>query len=1084
MHSLNNGITICVDDCALLQSVPLALGGRVVDGTGAGVDGATVSATSTGWTPANTTTAGGGYYTFNVPPGIYTVTAAKALYNPGSTSATVSNGFATAPNITITPVPTAVVSGTVTKLVGGSPVGVAGVVVSANYASGPPSISAPSAANGAYSVVVVVGAQVSLSASAANEILVSQPAPFIAPSTNSISGKNFQLADVPQSDQLLFAVVTESLPSSGSIAQWLTWNQTINPSATAPLPFVPIGGAVPTAQEFGGVNWEQNYYNSANGSGFRLEDPSVVNDNNKGEYTSPIPLGTGATVVLATKPKRTGTSDAWDTIVDVFFNQLALGVRNDNGQIMVGVNDNSGSVIAQPNNIYFGPSIPDGQTTIISLVVSNSGQFLVYTNGTLCWTNSADLPNTLAYTQLTPGARTAGNTASFASYIDIGREDPDGWSAYSGFIGDVFVYTNALADVDRRALESSLMAKFITNATFSYTITASAGANGSISPAGAVSVVQGYNQTFTATANLGYIVTNIMVDGVWMGSGAAPSVSYTFTNVNANHTISAAFGSLPPQTITASAAAGGTISPSGSVVVTAGYNQTFVMTPNYGYAVSNVVVDSVSQGEVYSYTFTGVVAPHTISVTFRPLPMPVPQPGNLLFSVQSSNCQSGGVWPAYVPAGSSLTPIGTPSTAGNWESNPDEGDGYKFFGGVYGPPSSTIAMNGGTIVVACQPTLGMSANAYQCLVSVFLNQFSICVDRSSGDVSIGVQAGAFGPNIDTGVALSSGASYVLSLVVEPAGGATLYVNGSLAWIGTTPALTSISPQAWFNVDINVGKGWEGDNWSSFIGLIGDVFVYKSNLSDSDRRTLETSLAAEFGITMGPTYYWSGPNNGNWSGAANWNNSVPGPGNIAIFSYTNTAGATVQLDGPVSVDSLLFNNLVPNTTIASSSGNTLTLTKGDITVDAGTQFITAAVDATAAGLTVNGPGVLNIGGTLTSLTPNANYAISPIGAGGQVVLSGSWTDTTTAYNVIGNSSGTSILTINSPATLDWSGNWAMVVAWGDNGTGIVVQNGGTVKTPPVGTAWFNNNGPGLMLGSQGSTPSTAEYRSERRHADHS
>jgi hypothetical protein len=75
-------------------------------------------------------------------------------------------------------------------------------------------------------------------------------------------------------------------------------------------------------------------------------------------------------------------------------------------------------------------------------------------------------------------------------------------------------------------------------------------------------------------------------------------------------------GGTPTYTITASAGANGSISPSGSVVVNQGANQTFTITPNSGYQVSTVTVDGASVGAVTSYTFSNVQANHTISATF------------------------------------------------------------------------------------------------------------------------------------------------------------------------------------------------------------------------------------------------------------------------------------------------------------------------------------------------------------------------------------------------------------------------------------------------------------------------------------
>ena len=69
-------------------------------------------------------------------------------------------------------------------------------------------------------------------------------------------------------------------------------------------------------------------------------------------------------------------------------------------------------------------------------------------------------------------------------------------------------------------------------------------------------------------------------------------------------------------TIEATAGAGGSISPSGSVSVREGRDQTFTITPDKGYAVSNVKIDGKSIGAVKSYTFENVSRTHTIEVVF------------------------------------------------------------------------------------------------------------------------------------------------------------------------------------------------------------------------------------------------------------------------------------------------------------------------------------------------------------------------------------------------------------------------------------------------------------------------------------
>ena len=69
-------------------------------------------------------------------------------------------------------------------------------------------------------------------------------------------------------------------------------------------------------------------------------------------------------------------------------------------------------------------------------------------------------------------------------------------------------------------------------------------------------------------------------------------------------------------TIKATAGAGGSISPSGNVSVREGRDQPFTITPDKGYAVSNVKIDGKSIGAVKSYAFENVRRTHTIEVIF------------------------------------------------------------------------------------------------------------------------------------------------------------------------------------------------------------------------------------------------------------------------------------------------------------------------------------------------------------------------------------------------------------------------------------------------------------------------------------
>jgi len=77
-------------------------------------------------------------------------------------------------------------------------------------------------------------------------------------------------------------------------------------------------------------------------------------------------------------------------------------------------------------------------------------------------------------------------------------------------------------------------------ATSQFTINASAGVGGTITPSGEVAVIPGTDQLFTITPDVGYEIADVLVDGESVGA----VTEYTFPNVSANHTISASFTAL------------------------------------------------------------------------------------------------------------------------------------------------------------------------------------------------------------------------------------------------------------------------------------------------------------------------------------------------------------------------------------------------------------------------------------------------------------------------------------------------------------------------------------------------------------
>jgi len=112
----------------------------------------------------------------------------------------------------------------------------------------------------------------------------------------------------------------------------------------------------------------------------------------------------------------------------------------------------------------------------------------------------------------------------------------DHWSlddvADNDFIGDT---TSASTTIRMSNGERNLTAYFT---RISYVITATAGTGGSISPSGNVTVNYGGTQVFSISADSGYEIDTVTVDG---GEIDLSGTTYTFSNVNANHTITVTF---------------------------------------------------------------------------------------------------------------------------------------------------------------------------------------------------------------------------------------------------------------------------------------------------------------------------------------------------------------------------------------------------------------------------------------------------------------------------------------------------------------------------------------------------------------
>ncbi len=140
-----------------------------------------------------------------------------------------------------------------------------------------------------------------------------------------------------------------------------------------------------------------------------------------------------------------------------------------------------------------------------------------------------------------------------------------------------------------------------------YTVSTSAGANGSISP-GAATVTSGGTASFSVTPDSGYEIDSISGCG-----GTLSGTTYTTGTISSNCTITVSFA-ISTYTVSASAGANGSISPA-SAVVAHGSTTSFTVTPDDGYKVASV---SGCGGTLSGNTYTTgpITGDCTVSASF------------------------------------------------------------------------------------------------------------------------------------------------------------------------------------------------------------------------------------------------------------------------------------------------------------------------------------------------------------------------------------------------------------------------------------------------------------------------------------
>ena len=147
-----------------------------------------------------------------------------------------------------------------------------------------------------------------------------------------------------------------------------------------------------------------------------------------------------------------------------------------------------------------------------------------------------------------------------------------------------------------------------------FSINATKNRGGTIEPPGKVLVEEGASQDFTVSANDGFYLATLKVDGASVPLTDRSGTVYPFTNVTENHRIAARF--RPNPTIVANANHGGSVEPAGKVPVAYGGSLSFSISPDLGFHVADVRLDGESLGAVTSTEVTDVIAKRRLLVKF------------------------------------------------------------------------------------------------------------------------------------------------------------------------------------------------------------------------------------------------------------------------------------------------------------------------------------------------------------------------------------------------------------------------------------------------------------------------------------
>lgn len=399
--------------------------------------------------------------------------------------------------------------------------------------------------------------------------------------------------------------------------------------------------------------------------------------------------------------------------------------------------------------------------------------------------------------------------------------------------------------------------------TTSYTVSASAGSGGSITPNGSVKVNEGANQSFAISAGSGYKIEDVLIDGASVGAVA----TYTFSNVQANHSITASFStSTSPST-----------------------QQAFGGTPRaLPGAVEAVHFDTGGEGVAYHDTSVGNAGNG-------------PRSGENVDTEYGTTAGNVG----WIEAGEWLEYTVAVAEAGNYDievqvaSSPGGGAYHIEFKGADVTGTKTVGATGGWASFTTQTISGVSLSAGEQVMRVYMEGGSFNIARMSFTLNNNGGSGGEVNNPPTAIASATPLSGTAPLEVsfnastssDPDGDALSYrwnFGDGTTGIGATPKHTYTAANNYIatvtvsdgnggtdqaSVNISVSSGNDNNTGGCDFGTPRASALPSVNQSYNYVYVLGSGGPDLSNVTSF-TINWDLPNRGLWQFSMNTNNGSP------------------------------------------------------------------------------------------------------------------------------------------------------------------------------------------------------------------